>query len=72
MDKRIVTTDRIAPAGGPFSPAVEIDGWLYLSGQVGQDPSTGRLVAGDISQQAEQLLKNVEAVLTAGAGRSPT
>ena len=66
MDKRIVTTDRIAPAGGPFSPGVEIDGWLYLSGQVGQDPSTGRLVEGDITRQAEQLLKNVEAVLQAG------
>jgi len=66
MDKRIVTTDKIAPAGGPFSPAVEIDGWLYLSGQVGQDPATGRLVEGDITRQAEQLLKNVEAVLSAG------
>ena len=66
MSKRIVTTDKVSPPGGPFSTAVEIDGWLYLSGQVGQDPMTGRLVEGDITRQAEQLLANVQAVLEAG------
>jgi 2-iminobutanoate/2-iminopropanoate deaminase len=66
MGKRIVTTNEIAPPGGPFSPGVEIDGWLFLSGQVGQDPKTGRLVDGDITRQMEQLLRNVEAVLKAG------
>jgi 2-iminobutanoate/2-iminopropanoate deaminase len=71
MDKRIVTSNEIAPPGGPFSPGVEIDGWLYLSGQVGQDPKTGRLVEGDITRQMEQLLRNVEAVLKAG-GRTFT
>ncbi|HET8946251.1 MAG TPA: Rid family detoxifying hydrolase [Candidatus Polarisedimenticolia bacterium] len=71
MDKRIVTTNEIAPPGGPFSPGVEIDGWLFLSGQVGQDPKTGRLVEGDITRQMEQLLRNVEAVLKAG-GRTFT
>jgi 2-iminobutanoate/2-iminopropanoate deaminase len=66
MNKRIVTSSETAPPGGPFSPGVEIDGWLYLSGQVGQDPKTGKLVEGDITRQMEQLLRNVEAVLKAG------
>ena len=69
MGKRVVSTDRIAAPVGPFSPAVESDGTLYLSGQVAQDPATGRLIEGDISQQTEQILRNVEAVLKA-AGRS--
>jgi 2-iminobutanoate/2-iminopropanoate deaminase len=67
MNKRIVTSSETAPPGGPFSPGVEIDGWLYLSGQVGQDPKTGKLVEGDITRQMEQLLRNVEAVLKAGS-----
>ena len=69
MGKRVVTTDRIAAPGGPFSTALEVEGWLYLSGQVGQDPKTGRLVEGDITRQAEQILLNVQAVLEA-AGRT--
>jgi 2-iminobutanoate/2-iminopropanoate deaminase len=38
---------------------------LYLSGQVAQDPSTGRIVAGDVSRQTEQIFANVSSVLEA-------
>jgi 2-iminobutanoate/2-iminopropanoate deaminase len=69
MGKGVITTNRIARPVGPFSPAVEADGVLYLSGQVAQDPATGRLGDGDVSQQTEQVLKNAGAVLEA-AGRS--
>ena len=70
MIRRAITTDKIAPSGGPFSAAVESGGSnLYLSGQVGQDPSTGQLVAGGVARQAEQILRNATAVLEAG-GRS--
>jgi 2-iminobutanoate/2-iminopropanoate deaminase len=67
--RHAITTDRIAPSGGPFSPAVESDGSnLYVSGQVGQDPATGLLVDG-VVWQTEQILRNVAAILEA-AGRS--
>jgi 2-iminobutanoate/2-iminopropanoate deaminase len=70
MVRRAITTTRIAPSGGPFSPAVETDGSnLYLSGQVGQDPVTGLLAKGGVALQAEQILRNATVVLEA-AGRS--
>jgi 2-iminobutanoate/2-iminopropanoate deaminase len=68
--RHAITSNRIAPSGGPFSPAVESDGSnLYLSGQVGQDPATGLLVEGGVVRQTEQILRNVAAILEA-AGRS--
>ena len=64
-----VTTGRIAPPVGPFSPAILVDETLYLSGQVAQDPATGRLVTGDVGRQTEQILANASAVLEA-AGKT--
>jgi 2-iminobutanoate/2-iminopropanoate deaminase len=51
-------------AVGPYSPAVSAHGFLYLSGQVGLDPSCGVLVEGGIESQTTQALKNLAAVLT--------
>ena len=65
MDKGAVTTSRIAPPVGPFSPAIRSGGMLYLSGQVAQDPATGRLVDGDVSRQTEQIFAKVSSVLEA-------
>jgi 2-iminobutanoate/2-iminopropanoate deaminase len=69
MPREAITTDRIAPPVGPFSPAVRTPEALYLSGQVGQDPATRQLVEGDVAAQAEQALRNLDAVLRA-AGRT--
>jgi 2-iminobutanoate/2-iminopropanoate deaminase len=69
MRRQAITSDRTAPPAGPFSPAIRAGGMIYLSGQVGQDPVTGRLVEGDASRQMEQVLNNVRTVLEA-AGRS--
>ena len=66
MAKDVVTTDRIASPVGPFSPGVRAGEWLFLSGQVAQDPSTGRLVEGNAAEQAAQIFRNVSAVLRAG------
>jgi 2-iminobutanoate/2-iminopropanoate deaminase len=56
-------------AVGPFSPAVRDGNVLYLSGQAGQDPATGRLVEGGVGAQAARALENIRAILDA-AGRS--
>ena len=56
-------TDSAPAAIGPYSQAVEIDDWLYTSGQVGVDPATGQLVEGGFEAQARQVLKNLSAVL---------
>ena len=69
MRREIITTDRIAPSVGPFSAAVRAGDLLFLSGQVALDLATGKLVAGDIGAQTEQIFANISAVLEA-AGKS--
>jgi 2-iminobutanoate/2-iminopropanoate deaminase len=69
MRREAFTTDRIARPVGPFSPAVRGADGVYLSGQVAQDPRTGKLIAGDVAAQTQQIFANLAAVLEA-AGRS--
>ena len=58
-------SDEAPRALGPYSHAVEVDGWLYVSGQTGIDPATGELVAGGFEAEARQVLANLQAVLAA-------
>lgn len=58
-------TDSAPQAIGPYSQAVEIDGWLFTSGQVALDPATGEMVDGDFEAQARQVLENLRNVLAA-------
>jgi 2-iminobutanoate/2-iminopropanoate deaminase len=69
VSKTAVTSPELAPPVGPFSQAIEVGGFLYCSGQVGQDPATGKVVAGGIAAETERVLQNLAAVLKA-AGRS--
>jgi 2-iminobutanoate/2-iminopropanoate deaminase len=63
---RASVTSAAAPrAIGPYSAALRVGGLVFVSGQVPIDPATGRLVDGDITAQAEQVLKNVGALLDA-------
>src|SRR6185312_15300103 len=48
MSKTAITSPGLTPPVGPFSQAIKVDGFIYFSGQVGQDPTTGKLVAGGI------------------------
>ncbi len=62
MKKIIVAKD--APAAiGPYSQAVQINGTLYISGQVPIDPATGKIVEGGIAEQTDRVLKNTGAIL---------
>jgi len=63
--KKIISTPNAPAAIGPYSQAVEINKTLYISGQLGIDPKTGKIVEGDIKDQTRQVLKNVEAILQA-------
>ena len=69
MRKTAVTSPELAPPVGPFSQAVDAGGFIYFSGQVGQDPKTGKLVAGGIAGETERIFQNLSAVLEA-AGKS--
>ena len=59
-----------APAAiGPYSPAIRAGGLLFISGQIPLRPETGELVAGDVTAQTEQVMRNLAALLQA-AGAS--
>jgi 2-iminobutanoate/2-iminopropanoate deaminase len=70
MMREAVRTTGAPAAIGPYSQAVRAGGFLFCSGQIPLDPSTGLLVGGGIEAQAERVLSNLEAVLTAG-GATP-
>ena len=53
MSKTAITSPELAPPVGPFSQAVDAGGFIYFSGQVGQDPTTGKLVAGGIAAETD-------------------
>ena len=65
MNKTAITSKELSPPVGPFSQAVKIDGFIYFSGQVGQDPTTGKLVTGGIAAETERVFQNLSAVLKA-------
>ncbi|MCK4664255.1 MAG: RidA family protein [Bacteroidales bacterium] len=61
--KKIIQTSKAPKAVGPYSQAVEINGTLYISGQIPINPETGKIPEG-IEEQTEQVMKNIEAILT--------
>ncbi|MCR4707156.1 MAG: RidA family protein [Clostridiales bacterium] len=65
-----VHTEKAPAAVGPYSQAVVANGMVYTSGQIALDPATGELVGKTIEEQAEQVMKNLVAVLEA-AGTKP-
>lgn len=69
MNKEIVSTTKAPAAIGPYSQAVKAGGFLFVSGQIPLVPETGELVLGDIKEQAERVLDNINAILGA-AGTS--
>lgn len=63
--KKVISTPKAPGAIGPYSQAIENNGFLFVSGQVPIDPATGKLVEGDITAQTEQVLRNIGAILEA-------
>lgn len=65
MPLQAVRSEKLSPPVGPFSQAISVGGWLFMSGQVGQDPATGKLVQGGVGEQAERIFANIAAILEA-------
>lgn len=59
----IISTNNAPQAVGPYSQAILVNGTLFASGQIAIDPSTQKMVEGDIVVQTERICKNIEAVL---------
>lgn len=61
--KKVISTSAAPKAIGPYSQATEAKGMVYISGQLGLHPLTGRIVEGGVRSQTEQALKNIGAIL---------
>ena len=62
--KKVIYTSKAPAAVGPYSQAIETNGMLFISGQMPINPETGKIVEGDITAQTDQVMKNIEAILT--------
>jgi 2-iminobutanoate/2-iminopropanoate deaminase len=62
--KKIIKAINAPAAIGPYSQAVEINNTLYISGQIPVNPVTGTITAFNITEQTDQVLKNISAILS--------
>jgi len=69
MTREIIHTESAPAAIGPYSQGVKAGGFIFFSGQIPIDPANGEVVSGGIVPQTEQVMRNIEALLTvAGIG----
>ncbi|MEM0027449.1 MAG: RidA family protein [Ignisphaera sp.] len=61
--KQIIYTGKAPKPIGPYSQAIRIGPWLFVSGQIPIDPTTGELIDRDIESQTRRVLENVKAIL---------
>jgi 2-iminobutanoate/2-iminopropanoate deaminase len=66
MRRELIQTEKAPRAIGPYAQAIKVDGLLFTSGQIALDPTTGKLIDGDISAQTRRVLENLKAVLESG------
>lgn len=62
---KAISTEKAPAAIGPYSQGIEVNGFVYLSGQLPLDPATGTFPEGGIQEQTRQSLSNIEAILEA-------
>ena len=62
--KKVIATKNAPGAIRPYSQAIEVNGMLFISGQIPINPETGNIVEGGIYEQTEQVMKNLEGILT--------
>ena len=63
MGKKVIQTEKAPKPIGPYSQAIRAENFIFLSGQIPIDPSTGEMIRGDIRQQTRQVLENMKGVL---------
>ncbi len=64
-----IKTEKSAPPVGPYSQAIRANGFVFVAGEKGMDPATGKIVGGGIAAETRQTLENIKGILEA-AGSS--
>ncbi|MEW6750022.1 MAG: Rid family detoxifying hydrolase [Candidatus Latescibacterota bacterium] len=65
LEKKVIATDKAALPVGPYSQAIQAGDFVFVAGEKGLDPRTGRIVEGGIAAETRQTLENVKAILQA-------
>ena len=65
MEKKVIKTNQAPSAIGPYSQGVNVDGFLYTSGQIALNPKNMEMMNGQIEEETEWVLNNIEAILKA-------
>ena len=63
--KKVIFTEKAPAAIGPYSQAIEVNGMVFLSGQIPVDPVSGEVVEGGVKEQTVQVFENIKNVLAA-------
>ena len=61
--KKVIFTEKATAAIGPYSQAIEVNGMIFLSGQIPVNPATGEFVEGGIAEQTAQAFENIKQIL---------
>ncbi|QEC67791.1 RidA family protein [Panacibacter ginsenosidivorans] len=64
MPKQIINTDKAPSPIGPYNQSVKAGNLLFISGQIPVNPATNELITGDILQETQQVMNNLEAILS--------
>lgn len=62
---QVIATDKAPQAIGPYSQAISVNGFTFVSGQIPLDPASGQLISGSIAEQTKQVLENISSILKA-------
>jgi 2-iminobutanoate/2-iminopropanoate deaminase len=68
VKKEIISTDMAPKAIGPYSQAVKVGNFLFISGQIPIDPKTGELIEGNIKEQTKRVLENLKGIMESLGG----
>ncbi len=68
MSKEVVYTCKAPKPIGPYSQAIKVDKFLFISGQIPIDPETGKLIEGDFKAKVRRVLENIKAIVEAAGG----
>ncbi|PWU01843.1 MAG: reactive intermediate/imine deaminase [Bacteroidetes bacterium] len=63
MEKKVIKCDQAPAPIGPYSQAIQVGDLLFISGQVAINPATNNVDASNVSEEAEQVMKNLDAIL---------
>ena len=65
----VIKTDKAGPPVGPYSQAIKAGGFVFVAGEKGIDPATGKIVPGGIEAETRQTLENIRAILEAAGSK---